>query len=155
LVYWIAETGPGGGDAVNRDDFQRLANERIADAKALLAARRWGAAYYLAGYAVECGLKSCILVRLTGKVELIFEEKRYSEKCWTHDLSQLVELAGLEAALAADIAADPDLKAKWEIVKDWHETSRYDVGLKATAVQLYEAITDKKHGVLTWIRARW
>jgi HEPN domain-containing protein len=147
--------GIGGGDTVNRDDFQRLANERIADAKALLAARRWGAAYYLAGYAVECGLKSCILVRLTGKVELIFEEKRYSEKCWTHDLGQLMELAALEAAFAADSAADPELSENWEIVKDWSEASRYEVGLKAVAVQLYEAITDKKHGVLTWIRTRW
>ncbi len=35
---------------MNRADLQRLANDRIADAKVLLAARRWTAAYYLAGY---------------------------------------------------------------------------------------------------------
>ncbi len=49
---------------MDRADFQRLALDHIADAKALLAARRWGGAYYLAGYAVECGLKACILVRV-------------------------------------------------------------------------------------------
>ena len=46
---------------MTRADFQKLANERVADARALLAARRWGGAYYLAGYAVECGLKSCVI----------------------------------------------------------------------------------------------
>jgi hypothetical protein len=45
---------------VTRADFQRLANDRIADARALLAAKRWSAAYYLAGYAVEAALKACI-----------------------------------------------------------------------------------------------
>lgn len=45
---------------MTRSDLQKLAAERIADAKALLAMKRWSAAYYLAGYAVECGLKACI-----------------------------------------------------------------------------------------------
>ena len=36
-----------------------LANARVADAEALLQSRRWAAAYYLLGYAVECGLKAC------------------------------------------------------------------------------------------------
>ena len=40
---------------MNRADFQRLANDRIADARALLAAKRWAAAYYLVGYAVVVG----------------------------------------------------------------------------------------------------
>jgi len=46
---------------VTRDDFQKLANDRIADAKHLLEGKRWGEAYYLAGYAVECALKSCVI----------------------------------------------------------------------------------------------
>jgi hypothetical protein len=64
---------------VNRSDFQKLAMDRIADAKALLAAKRWAGAYYLAGYAVECALKACVLVRLTAEAEVIFEDKRYAE----------------------------------------------------------------------------
>ena len=140
---------------MNRADFQRLAIDRLADAKALLAAKRWAAAYYLAGYAVECGLKSCILARLAAGTEVIFDDRRFSEKCWTHNLVQLVDLAGLTATLAADAAADPDLLAKWDIVKEWSESSRYVRTAKAEAEELYEAITNKKHGVFSWIKRHW
>jgi hypothetical protein len=46
---------------MDRTGWQRLAEEWIEDARALLAAHRWGCAYYAAGYAVECGLNSCVL----------------------------------------------------------------------------------------------
>jgi HEPN domain-containing protein len=140
---------------MDRAEWQRLANERIADAKALLAARRWAAAYYLAGYAVECGLKSCILARVGGAAELIFEDKRFSEKCWTHVLSQLLELAGLQATLAADMAADPELLRYWDRAKEWRESSRYAGKTKTDAEELYEAIAAKKHGVLQWLKRYW
>jgi HEPN domain-containing protein len=45
---------------MNRTDLQILAEDRLKDAEVLLASGRFGAAYYLAGYAVECGLKACI-----------------------------------------------------------------------------------------------
>jgi HEPN domain-containing protein len=45
---------------MNRADLQSLSNLRLADARALLSAGRFAAAYYLAGYAVECALKACI-----------------------------------------------------------------------------------------------
>jgi HEPN domain-containing protein len=48
------------GNAVNRTQLQQLAEERVRDAKALPNAGQWSGAYYLAGYAVECGLKACI-----------------------------------------------------------------------------------------------
>ena len=47
---------------MTRPEWQRMAGERVRDASALLKVRRWSAAYYLAGYAVECGLKACIVV---------------------------------------------------------------------------------------------
>ena len=65
---------------MNRADLQRLARERIADAKVLLRARRWSAAYYLSGYAVECAIKACI-ARLTRAEE--FPDKSFVDKCWT------------------------------------------------------------------------
>jgi hypothetical protein len=40
-------------------DLKMLAETRVADAEALLQAGRWAAAYYLLGYAIECGLKAC------------------------------------------------------------------------------------------------
>lgn len=140
---------------MNRAEFQKLANDRIADAKALLSAKRWAAAYYLAGYAVECGLKSCVLARLADLPEVVFEDKRFSERCWTHTLIQLVDLTGLKAPLADATAADPELLRNWDTAKDWTESSRYTRTGKAKTEDLYIAITDKKHGVLSWIKERW
>ena len=45
---------------MNRSDFQQLADVRIDEAAVLFAQGKYDGAYYLAGYAVECGLKACI-----------------------------------------------------------------------------------------------
>jgi HEPN domain-containing protein len=140
---------------MNRRDWQRLANDRLADARVLLAGKRWSAAYYLAGYAVECGLKACILVRVAREGEVIFLDRRFSEKCWTHDLEALLELAGLRTSFDAARAGDAGLAAYWDSVKDWDESKRYIRTAKDLAEQLYEAVADKKHGVLRWIKSRW
>src|SRR3989441_578281 len=130
-----------------------LANDRIADAKALLAAKRWPGAYYLAGYAVECALKSCIIRRLMSSD--LFPEKKFSEQCWTHNLTQLLGVSGLKPALDSDAALAPDLLANWDVVKDWTESSRYVRTAKIKAEELYDAITDNKQGVLSWIKVHW
>ena len=44
---------------MDRLDLQVLAEARVGDAESLLRDGRWAAAYYLLGYAVECGLKAC------------------------------------------------------------------------------------------------
>jgi HEPN domain-containing protein len=48
---------------MDRGDFQRLAELRLKEAKALCAAGMYDGAYYLAGYAVECAIKACIAKR--------------------------------------------------------------------------------------------
>jgi hypothetical protein len=140
---------------VTRADWQKLAIERVKDARALLAAKRWSAAYYLAGYAVECGLKACVLVRLAAEPGLLFEDRRLSDKCFTHNLAQLVELAGLTADFASALAADSELQDNWDAVKDWSELSRYRRWTQTKAQALYDTITNKRHGVLSWIKTRW
>jgi hypothetical protein len=128
---------------VNRAELQRLAKERISDAKVLLAARHWSGAYYLAGYGVEDALKACI-AKLMKSEE--FPDKKFAEKCWTHNLTQLLDLAGLGADFDTALKADPDLRKNWDAVKEWKEDSRYARTTKTEAENLYEAITDKKHG---------
>lgn len=137
---------------MNRVELQRLAKERISDAKVFLAARHWSAAYYIAGYAVECALKACI-AKLMKSEE--FPDKKFADKCWTHNLAQLLDLAGLKDDLDAAMQADRDLSQNWDTVKEWTEESRYLRTMKAKAEKLYEAITDKKYGVLSWLKARW
>ncbi len=145
---------PGGPVAVNRAELQQLARDRIREAKALLSAKEWAGAYYLAGYAVEYGLKSCILAYVE-KTGIIFEDRKYGEKCWTHNLEDLVKLAALEEALGRDMAASQVLERNWEIVAEWSELSRYQRKRHHEAKKLYRAITDKADGMMTWITNHW
>ena len=111
----------------------------------------------MAGYAVENGLKSCILVRITAVPEVLFQEggNRFSSDCWTHDLEKLVRLAGLETERDKDVAANGTLGNHWGIVTKWNEKSRYQMKTKDEAEELYNAIADNANGVMQWIRVRW
>ncbi|MBA4062213.1 MAG: DNA-binding protein [Isosphaera sp.] len=140
---------------MTRTEWQQLAERFLADAKALLDARRWSAAYYLAGYAVECGLKACVVARVAAAPELIFEDKKFSEKCWTHSPADLVKVAGLEEDRVAEVAANPAFKKNWDVVLGWSEQARYNTVPHDKARRLYGAITHRTNGVLSWIRARW
>src|SRR5882762_1219857 len=106
---------------MTRADWQQMADERAKDALALVTASQWAGAYYLGGYAVECALKSCVLRRLSKAPELIFLEKRFSEKCWTHDLEELIRLADLVLLRDSAIAANGMLRANWQTVSGWSE----------------------------------
>ncbi len=140
---------------MDRLQWQQLGERWLIDAKSLLDDHRWSAAYYAAGYAVECGLKACVLARVAATPEVIFEERKFSERCWTHSAEELVKLAGLEAARAADKAANAARSDNWLIVKDWSERSRYATTSHQKAKKLYKAIADQPNGVMSWIRARW
>jgi HEPN domain-containing protein len=142
---------------VNRLELQQLARLRLRDSKALLAYGQWAGAYYLAGYAVECGLKSCILlyVETTG---MIFKDRKYLDKlakCWTHDLTELLTLANLTSDFGMARQANPLLDGYWGVAKDWNEVSRYEQKTESEARELYEAITNVPNGVLPWIQKRW
>jgi HEPN domain-containing protein len=136
---------------VNRTNFRRLAEIRIVEARVLIDNRKYDGGYYLAGYAVECGLKACI-AKLTKVYD--FPPKSVNEY-YTHDLEKLVKTAGLTIERNTDAATDPDLAANWQVVKDWSEQSRYQQWTKAQATSLYDAVTDNSHGVLPWIKLRW
>jgi hypothetical protein len=139
---------------VNKTDFEQLADLRLAEAVALLGLTppMPDAAYYLAGYAVECALKACI-AKLTAQHD--FPDKNFAAKCFTHKLQERVTLAGLESARAAAMGADAALVANWLIVKDWSEDSRYERWTVPEATALVDAIRDPNHGVLQWVKAHW
>ncbi len=140
---------------MNRLQWQQLAERRLEDAKALLVTRRWSAAYYLAGYAVEGGLKACVLARVAAAPEVIFGDRRFSEKCWTHGLLELVKLADLEAVRLADMAANPALAGNWFTALKWTENTRYQTVSYNEARKLYKAIASNRNGVMRWIRSHW
>ena len=138
---------------MNRSDFQQLADVRIDEATVRLAQGKFDGAYYLAGYAVECGLKACI-ARLTSQDDYPPKPK-FIHDYYSHEIEKLVKIAGLTAQRDADAAADPDLEANWQVVRDWTEESRYERRTQAQAQQLIAAIADAAHGVLPWIKRRW
>lgn len=116
--------------------LRRLANERVRDAGALLRARRWAGAYYLAGYAEECGLKACIVAYLKRHADVVFHDRKYSDQCWTHDIGRSVKPAGLEPRLNADIETRPSLAVNWNLVKVWSEADRYKLRVRPEAEAL-------------------
>jgi hypothetical protein len=138
--------------ALNRVDFQQLADVRIAEAGALLAAGMWDGAYYLAGYAVECALKACI-AKLTKAED--FPDKDRAVKAFTHKIDELVVLTGLKVARDAEAASDPQFSRNWDTAKAWTEGSRYERIAEPAARALYSAITDPAHGVLPWVKRHW
>lgn len=144
-----------GETRLNRQELQRLADERLADAEVLLGAQRWSGAYYLAGYAVECALKACVLAHIEAHMEVLFTEKRFVEKCWTHKIETLVTQAQLSDRLELAEVDNEDLRQNWQVVKDWDEESRYKTKTQQDAEELLAAITDPKAGVLTWLRNLW
>ena len=140
-----------------RAEWQQLAEDRILDARAHLVAgvNRWSAAFYLIGYAVECGLKSCVLARVTAHPEVIYEDKKFSNDAWTHDFEGLLVVAGIKAERDHDVAANLALYQNWQMVRNWNEKSRYLQKTQNQAQELFDAVTDPNDGVMQWIRARW
>ncbi len=143
-----------GETRLNRQQFQRLTDERLADAEILFAAQRWSGAYYLAGYAVECALKACVLAYIEAHMEVLFSTRRYVEDCWSHDINKLVKPAGLEKQLELATTSG-DFKLNWRMVESWTERSRYETKSEKEAKDLLAAITDTADGVLPWLKSLW
>ena len=137
---------------MTRTDFQNLARTRLADARLLLRGGRFDAAYYVLGIAVECGVKACI-ARKTNKYD--FPDKELANQSYTHELTKLVRVAGLERDLDAALATNPSFRANWLIVKDWSVESRYTQTGQARALALNGAVNQRGNGVMSWIRLHW
>lgn len=137
---------------MNRRDYCQLAELRLADAQVLLANRRYAAAYYLAGYAVECGLKACIARRF-GLYE--FPPRNTTNDLYIHSLEKLATNAKLAGLLDAQKRSVPGFVSNWSVVAAWNEQSRYQRWSRAEAETLLSAITDVPDGVMEWIKLNW
>jgi len=137
---------------MNRNDLKLLALTRLREAKVLLANGEYSGAYYLAGYVVECALKACIAKR-TKRHD--FPDKKTVNESWTHILDNLVGLAELKGSLDDEIKNDPLFSQNWANVKRWKEDSRYAINGEREAVDMVDAISDRKHGVLRSLRLHW
>ncbi len=137
---------------MNRAELQQLAEERVRDADALLKAGQWSGAYYLSGYAVECGLKACI-AKLTSMFD--FPDKDRAQRCFTHNVDSLIRIAGLELRRKIEVNWNAAFARNWLLIKDWDEQARYQLWTESQARKLFAAVADTTNGVLQWIKGRW
>jgi hypothetical protein len=137
---------------LTKSDLESLAALRLADAVFLQKAGRSSSAYYLAGYAVELGLKACIAKAFQPNV---IPDKSYLAAIYTHSLEQLLGLAGLAARFKAESSADPQLAAAWGVASKWTEDSRYELWDSISASNLLGAISSPDHGVFQWVKKNW
>jgi hypothetical protein len=139
---------------VNRATLKQLAHERIEDARILLDQGRWSAAYYLAGYAIEAALKACIL-KFVDETGVIFTDRRFAEKCWTHSIEFLMTHADLMPQFGQDIGVNAALRGNWGLVLLWSETCRYQSKSESEARSLIHALTYDPDGIFLWIQRHW
>jgi len=133
-------------------DLKELAGMRLDEARLLVDRGYFSGGYYLAGYAIELGLKA-ILARKFVANEI--PDKDLVTRIYTHDLKSLVTQAGLEPFLKGRMAVDDRFSANWEIVRGWNEGSRYVINTDENARTLLEAVSDQTSGVFPWIQAHW
>ena len=137
---------------MNRKDLQALANIRMREAKALFRAGEFSGAYYLIGYAVECGLKACIAKNFK---KHDFPDKKGVNDAHTHDLKTLASLATLEQSRLQLVQADPLFGRNWNLTIRWSEGGRYKVFDRQTCKELMDAIIERHHGVMPWVKQHW
>jgi hypothetical protein len=134
---------------VTRTELIRLAEEKLSDSELLLIHSRYTSAYYLSGYAVELGIKACIAKQMIAEA---IPDRKFVNSIYTHDLSELISVAGLKGWLQAEEAAVPAFSTCWAIVKRWDPNARYDTIEGNTARAMVGAIGEPNHGVLQWLR---
>jgi len=134
-----------------RKDFKTLADLRVEEARVLLSKGKIQGAYYLCGYAIECGLKACI-AKKTKRFQFPPKAEEVRE-IYSHKLEKLLEAADLKDQRDRELRSNPSFAANWNTVKDSTEESRYKTtGLNGK--DIYNAVTGS-NGVLPWIKQRW
>jgi hypothetical protein len=109
-------------------------------------------AYYLAGYSVECALKACI-AKATQRHE--FPNKERAVDSYSHNFWKLLKVAGLEQTWREEAQRDPTFRKNWDVVQLWSPQRRYAVTDAATTKELTEAVGNRNHGILRWIKLHW
>ena len=148
-MEWLPLADEGRKQADSPDEWREPAIANIEAAKALLATGHWQQAFQLAGFAVECALK-CRIMRREGLNR--WPERSERREVYSHDLTALAKLAGLEAFLLQEVYNDLTvLGLSWMVVKDWSNEIRYAPGAfpRARAQQMVEAVEDG--GLLQWL----
>lgn len=105
--------------SLKSEKLGELAEERLADAKALYEAKRYEGAFYICGYAVEIGLKKKICTTLEwDEYPGVGKDSTKYASFKTHDLEVLLHLSGAEKRKIS-------FMAEWSVVMKWNPEIRY------------------------------
>ncbi|MBD2756401.1 hypothetical protein [Spirosoma validum] len=148
-----------------RIEFQELAVLRLDEANILLTQNYPDGAFYLAGYAVECALKSAICKTLniddffdtySSKAHGAKVKDDIVQKFKTHDYGTLLVLSGLYFKLETAITADIPLGDAWTIIRtlSWTEQYRYETSVRKEQAAV-QSFIDSVNIFLQWIRPHW
>lgn len=125
------------------DDLRMLAEERLAEAQTLLAGKHFSGAYYLAGYAVELGLKAVLTKGLSTHAMPNLKDVQAAH---IHDLRTLAERCGLLPE------KEPSIRVAWAVVApNWSPEDRYRIHSATRASDIVEAAGE----VLSWLMPQW
>jgi HEPN domain-containing protein len=97
-------------------ELRSLARLRLAEAKILLANKKYDGATYLCGYAIELALKARICETLKWTA---YNISRDYDTFKTHDLSRLLDLSGIRPRIITKYFPD------WSSVNKWDSKDRY------------------------------
>ena len=142
-------------------DIQKLAWQRLKEAKILYRNNMYDGAFYLAGYSVELMLKAKIcenwgipnLFDIDGKnTDTDINKIRQIVK--THKLTILLVLSGLKVKFDNDKASNKNLfKANSLLFEKWSEQVRYSMAgvIKDNEIKDLISLLDNSKGLLRWI----
>ena len=137
---------------INRKIWQSKSKEYLRSAKVLLDCEQYSIAYYTAGLAVECALKSVITRKFKNDT---WPDKKFVVDIHTHDIARLVKLADLEIERLAMEARSANFRAYWGTLSGWRIDSRYQTWTKAEARDIIEAASRRSDGILSWLKKHW
>lgn len=104
----------------------------------------------MAGYALECTLKACIAKQVK---QFDFPDKKLASDSYTHNLGNLLIIAGLKQKLTEQEKQNEEFKLNWAVVIEWSEETRYECAItKQQAHNLFNSITDNESGILPWLK---
>lgn len=126
--------------------FYRVAYQRLAEAEALYDCGFYVGTIYLAGYAVECMLKTLILNSLPEKVHVSVEAEFLGQRAhdyeWLRNRYTQTNAPNMPAAISVSLA----------LVSTWDTSLRYQPGLGEPDDAL--RFLKEVHNILKWADAR-
>jgi hypothetical protein len=142
-------------------DIQKLAWQRLKEAKILYRNKMYDGAFYLAGYSVELMLKAKISENWGIPNLFDVDEKntdtdisKIRQIVKTHKLTILLVLSGLKVKFDNDKASNKNLfKANSLLLEKWSEQVRYSMAgvIKDNEIKDLISLLDNSKGLLRWI----